>query len=130
VLPLRDAADHTRVLLTSPYDAARQRVGQPSLGLVNRGDFNYARPMPPLALASAERALGERGLASAATSGPDAPSLVYFVSVRVTAAPAWTGGGGDSAPLWRIPASDGVTYFVGVDGHVYTGAQLPPDATA
>lgn len=128
VVPLRDAAGHTRVLLTAPYDAAGQRVGQPSLGMVNRGDFNYARPMPPLALASAVRALAARGLSPATASGPHAPSLVYFVSVLVTGSVVWTGGGGENAPMWRVPASDGQTFYVGVDGRVYTAARLPPDA--
>lgn len=130
VLSLRDEAGHTRVLMTAPYDAAGRRVGQPGLGLVNRGDFNYARPMPPLALASAERALAARGLAPVADAGPNAPSLVYFVSVRAAGSPAWTGGGGANTPMWRIAATDGHTYFAGVDGRIYTGAQLPPDATA
>lgn len=131
VLPMRDASGHTRALLTAAYDEAGQRIGQPSLGLVNPGDFNYARPLPPLSLSAALAALTARGLAPAATSGSGAPMLVYFPPVRPSAtAPLWTGGGSSNAPMWQITASDGATYCVGVDGRVYTLAQLPIDPAA
>lgn len=130
VLPLLDTSGHTRVLLTAAYDAAAQRVGQPALSLVNPGDFNYARPMPPIALSAALAAVTAHGL-QPITVGPNAPTLVYFppAQPRSNATP-WTGGGSSNAPMWRISAADGNTDFVGVDGRVYTLAQLPIDPAA
>jgi hypothetical protein len=127
VLPMLDASGHTRVLLTAAYDATTQRVGQPALSLVNPSDFNYARPMPPVSLSAALAAVAMRGL-QPITAGPNAPALVYFppAQSRSDTTP-WTGGGSSNAPMWRIPAADGNTYFVGVDGRVYTLAQLPTD---
>lgn len=130
VLPLLDARGHTRVLLTATYDEAAQRVGQPALSLVNPGDFNYTRPMPLIALSAALAAVATRGLRPV-TAGLNAPTLVYFppAQPRGDSAP-WTGGGNSNTPMWRIAAEDGDTYFVGVDGRVYTLAQLPIDPSA
>ncbi len=130
VLPLLDASDHTRVLLTAAYDAAAQQVGQPALSLVNPSDFNYARPMPPVSLSAALATVAVRGL-QPVTAGPNAPTLVYFPPAQPRGATTpWTGGGSSNAPMWRISASDGNAYFVGVDGRVYTLAQLPIDPAA
>lgn len=130
VLPLLDASGHTRVLLTAAYDEAGQRVGQPALGLVRPGDFNYARPMPPVPLSAALAAVAARGLRPA-LAGANAPELVYFPPAQPQVnVPVWTGGGSSNAPLWRIPAGDGNAYFVGVDERVYTLAQLPIDPAA
>jgi hypothetical protein len=130
VLPMLDVSGHTRVLLTAAYDAAAQRVGQPALGLVRPGDFNYARPMPPVSLNQALAAIVARGLRPA-LAGANAPSLVYFPPAPPQSdTTPWTGGGSSNAPMWRIVAGDGSAYFVGVDGRVYTLAQLPIDPAA
>jgi hypothetical protein len=130
VLPLLDPSGHTRVLLTAAYNATAHQVGQPALSLVTSGDFNYARPMPPVSLSATLAAVTARGLRPA-LAGADAPTLVYFPPAQPQSTGAvWTGGGGSATPMWRISTGDGSVYFVGVDGRVYTLAQLPIDPAA
>jgi hypothetical protein len=65
---------------------------------------------------------------SALRSGA-APWLVYFpadAAAQETGQVTWTGGGEYPAdPIWLVPGADGRDHVVGVDGRVYSPAQLP-----
>lgn len=57
------------------------------------------------------------------------PQLVYFPADTTTLAMGpnqWTGGGDYPAdPMWVIPGADGQSHFIGDNGQVYLGRELP-----
>jgi hypothetical protein len=58
------------------------------------------------------------------------PELVYFAPRYLASGdpwvPHWKGGGTDAMnPIWRLHGANGLLYFVGTDGKVYTPDQLP-----
>ncbi|HKB47599.1 MAG TPA: hypothetical protein VKC57_07860 [Ktedonobacterales bacterium] len=122
-------------LLDFEYDRPHARIRAVSFaGPFVPTDPEYGRPFPRVTPAVAlARVQQTRRLNMA---GGRQPQLVYFpANLNALNDPhsklKWSGGGQfPDLAVWQVPATDGHDYLVGVDGVVYTAAQLPLAANA
>ncbi len=127
---LNTPGPHVVALLDFADDPAHQAIQATSFaGPFVPGDPEYGQPFPRLSAQQAIAAFTQaRGL-QVASGGQ--PQLIYFpadLNALVGPHPTRTWSGGGQFPdlaIWRVPGADGQDYFVGLDGNVYTSAQLP-----
>jgi hypothetical protein len=130
VVPVLASGAHVVALLDFAYDRAHARIRAVSFaGPFVPTDPEFGQPFPRvtpgIALARVQQA---RRLNVA---GGRQPQLVYFpADLNALNDPhsklKWSGGGQfPDLAVWQVPATDGHDYLVGVDGVVYTTAQLP-----
>ena len=140
VIPVLEATApgaHIVALLDFAYDANHHRIRPLTFaGPFVPTDPEYGQPFPRLDPGRAATLLTRtRGLTLAAGAQP---ALVYFPANLDAIAGAhatvkWSGGGQfPDLAIWRVSASDGHDYVVGIDSQVYTARQLPlaPNAGA
>ena len=117
-------------LLDFEYDRPHARIRAVSFaGPFVPTDPGFGQPFPrvtpSLALARVQQARRVN------MAGGRQPQLVYFpADLNALNDPhsklKWSGGGQfPDLAVWQVPATDGHDYLVGVDGVVYTPAQLP-----
>jgi hypothetical protein len=122
-------------LLDFEYDRPHARIRALSFaGPFVPTDPEYGRPFPRVTpVVALARVQQTRRLNVA---GGRQPQLVYFpANLNALNDPhsklKWSGGGQfPDLAVWQVPATDGHDYLVGVDGVVYTAAQLPLAANA
>lgn len=91
----------------------------------------YSQPHPHgvIARMTSSTALAAISARHVALASGASPRLVYFpadATAQETGQVTWTGGGEYPAdPIWLVPGADGSDHVVGVDGRVYSPAQLP-----
>ncbi len=125
---MRDGADQQVGLYDFVYDRANARVRLASYGVLTPKDARFGHAFPSMASSTAiGRLQAERQLGAKSGMQPD---LVFFPLADDVQGPSATrswSGGGDSPldAMWRVTGTDGATYFVGQDLHVYDEASLP-----
>ncbi len=117
-------------LLDFEYDRPHARIRAVSFaGPFVPTDPEYGRPFPRVTPAVALARVQQTRRLNVA--GGRQPQLVYFpANLNALNDPhsklKWSGGGQfPDLAVWQVPATDGHDYLVGVDGAVYTAAQLP-----
>jgi hypothetical protein len=127
VVSVRDGKSQQVGLYDFVYDRANSRVRFASYGALTPKDPRFGHAFPSVAPSAAiDRLQAERRLAAKAGVQPD---LVFFPLAddvqggQVTR--SWTGGGSPMDAMWRVTGTDGATYFIGQDLHVYDYASLP-----
>jgi hypothetical protein len=130
-----DTSASVVALFDLEYDQAHQRVRATSFsGPFVAGDPEYGQPFPLISaqVASARfHSYAQSSHIQAPETADMRPQLMYFAApLSMMTGPhpkiIWHGGGQfPDLAIWRLSDSAGKDYFAGINGEMYTGAQLP-----